>query len=514
MWESRLLASLELLRLVDARTLLRLVLASAFACMMLLSCFAVAEGDGLRVGSKRFTESYILGEIITQAAGQGVAEHVQGLGNTAVLIGALEQGSIDMYPEYSGTVALEILHRDRAGATLVALNRALAPKGLAVAVPFGFSNTYAIAMTALRANALGIQDITDLAWHPELRFGVSQEFLGRVDGWTGLARSYGLPQKPGALDHGIAYEALVSGQVDVIDAYSTDAKIGKYGLVILTDSHGYFPHYDAVVIYRRDVVQRYPAAWRAIMQLAGTIDEHAMRRMNASAELEGRSFAEVAHDFLADGRTYGKSSDGLWQKLFGPDLARLTVQHLTLVVVSTLFACAIGIPLGIAGAKLPQLGGPVQTIAGLLQTIPSLALLAALIPIFGQIGTLPALAALFLYALLPIVSNTIAGLREVPDGLRTAALALGLKREQVLRYIEVPLAAQVILAGVGTATVISVGTATIAAFIGAGGFGERITIGLAVNDSRMLLAGAIPAAVLALVIESLFRWVARRLPRH
>jgi osmoprotectant transport system permease protein len=150
-------------------------------------------------------------------------------------------------------------------------------------------------------------------------------------------------------------------------------------------------------------------------------------------------------------------------------------------------------------------------LTGLLQTIPSLALLAFLIPVTGTIGLWPALIALFLYALLPIARNTHTGLTQVPPGLVQAARALGLLPGSILARIELPLAAPTIMAGVKTSAVISVGTATIAAFIGAGGFGERIAQGLALNDNMVLLAGAVPAAVLALVVHALFELAERRL---
>jgi len=146
-----------------------------------------------------------------------------------------------------------------------------------------------------------------------------------------------------------------------------------------------------------------------------------------------------------------------------------------------------------------------------LQTIPALALLAFLIALFDRIGTVPALVALFLYGLLPIVRNTATGMTQVPAGLKQAAAALGLRGSEIMRLIEVPLASRTILAGVKTSAVINVGTATIAAFIGAGGYGERIVAGLAVNDNALLLAGAIPAALLALLLEAGFdiaeRWL-------
>ena len=470
---------------------------------------ALAADDVLHVGSKRFTESYILGEVLTQtAAAHARAEHRQGLGNTAIVLAALQAGSIDVYPEYLGTIDLEIL-KNKTPTTLAQMQAALAPLGLGVAVPLGFNNSYALAM---RADA-GVGTLSGLARQPGLRFGLSHEFIGRADGWPGLAARYGLPQTPRGLDHGIAYEALAQRQVDVIDIYATDAKIRQYGLRVLADDLHYFPRYDAVLLYRLDLPQRFPAAWAAIGQLAGRISTQDMIAMNAAVELEGRSFANVAHDFLARGVAHALPAagrDGLMGKLFGPDLWKLTRQHITLVLLAVALACLIGIPLGIVAAFVPRLRQGVLALAGVLQTIPSLALLAMLIPLLGMIGTAPALVALFVYALLPIVRNTCTGILQVPAGLRMAAAALGLRPAQRLLHIELPLAMPVILAGVKTAAVMSVGTATIAAFIGAGGFGERITIGLALNDHDMLLAGAIPAAVLALLTQALFeiaeRW--------
>jgi osmoprotectant transport system permease protein len=205
---------------------------------------------------------------------------------------------------------------------------------------------------------------------------------------------------------------------------------------------------------------------------------------------------------------------GLRAKLFDDDLWRLTRQHILLVLFSVALAAAVGIPLGIVAAFSPGLRHTVMAIVGVLQTVPSLALLAMLIPVLGTIGTVPALIALFLYALLPIVRNTCTGIQQVPEGLRMAALALGLESKDRLLYIELPLSLPFILAGVKTAAVMSVGTATIAAFIGAGGYGERIATGLALNDNNMLLAGAIPAAVLALLTQLLFEFAERAFQRR
>ncbi len=487
------------------------------ACLLILAaCGASADEAALRIGSKRFTESYILGEIVAQTAraAGARAEHKPGLGNTAVLYEALRQGAIDVYPEYTGTLAREILRTD-ARLDLEALNRRLEPLGLAASAPLGFDNTYALGMRRALAERLGIRRISDLAPHPELRFGLSHEFLGRRDGWPGLAAAYALPTRaPSGLDHGLAYEALAAGKVDVIDLYSTDAKIARYDIAVLADDRGFFPAYDAVLLYRAGAPARFPEAFRALRGLQGAIDASAMIRLNALAEIERRSFADVAADFVSGraSRVEGRTRS-LWGAIFAPDFTRLALEHLGLVFGSLAAAAGVGIPLGIAAAKVRALAQPLLAATGLVQTIPSLALLAFLIPITGTIGIMPALIALFLYALLPIVRNTHAGLVQVPRGLVEAAIALGLHRRQVLALVELPLAARTILTGIKTSAVINVGTATIAAFIGAGGFGERITQGLALNDHTVLLAGALPAAALALIVHTLFEIAERSLTR-
>lgn len=477
-----------------------------------------AADDVLRIGSKRFTEAYILAQILAQtAAPHAKTEIRQGLGNTAIVFEALRSGNIDLYPDYLGTVDLEILKNPKP-TSLDEIRAGLAKWGLGIGVPLGFNNGYGLAMRASEAQRLGIGKLSDLAAHPELKFGLSNEFIGRADGWPGLSRAYRLGQRPTALDHGIAYEALGAGQVDAIDIYTTDAKIASLGLITLRDDSDYFPKYDAVVLYRLDVPERFPQAWAAIERLEGRIDESRMIAMNAEAELDGRAFDAIARDFLTGGKNASTGAKapprGLLDKLFGDDLARITLQHLMLVAVSVVAATLLGIPLGVLAARVARLRGLVLSATGLLQTVPSLALLALLISVTGLIGTWPTLIALTLYALLPIVRNTCVGLLEVPAGVSQAGTALGLHRGQVLRAVELPIALPVILAGIRTAVVINVGTATIAAFIGAGGFGERIVTGLALNDRELLLAGAIPAALLALLAEIGFETAERTIRRR
>ncbi len=491
-------------------------LVGALGLCAALAAVAPAAAEEVVAGSKRFTESYILGEILREAAARAGAraEHKPGLGNTGIVFAALRSGAIDVYPEYSGTIAREILKLDGSPA-LDELDRRLAPMGLRAGVPLGFNNTYALAMREDQAARLGIRTLSDLARHPALKLGLSQEFIGRADGWPGLKRAYGLPQPtPSGLDHGLAYEAIAAGRIDVMDVYSTDAKIERFGLRVLEDDRAYFPKYDAVLLYRRDLPQRAPRAWQALAALEGKIDARRMIRLNAAAELEGKTFRAAAASFFdADA---GAGADGAGAKrgylaaLFGPDLAQLTYQHLLLVAVSLALAIATGVPLGVVAFKLRAAEQPILAAVGVIQTVPSLALLAFLIAALDRIGTAPALAALFLYALLPIVRNTHAGLAGISLGMRQAALALGLPARDTLLAIELPLARPTILAGVKTSAVINVGTATIAAFIGAGGYGERIVQGLALNDNALLVAGAVPAAVLALAVQGAFELAERR----
>ncbi|MBI2296788.1 MAG: ABC transporter permease subunit [Betaproteobacteria bacterium] len=475
----------------------------ALALLLPLACW----GQGaLNVGSKRFTESYLLGEIVARTiadAGEARASHQQGLGNTAILFAALKSGAIDVYPEYTGTIAFELLGLKHAPG-IDELNRHLAGHGLAVGVPLGFNNTYALAMAEERAAALGVRRLSELVRHPELRLGLSQEFLNRRDGWQALRQAYGLPfATVRGLDHGLAYEALAGGQVDVIDVYSTDAKIARYRLRVLEDDRGFFPAYDAVLFYRLELPQRFPRSWRALQGLERRVSASHMTAMNAAAELSAQPFASIAEGFLsAPGAPAGAHrSRSFADALFGDDFWRLTAQHAVLVFASLALSVFAGVPLGVWAQRAPPIRHWILGGVGVLQTVPSLALLAFLIAALDRIGTLPAIVALFLYALLPIVRNTYTGLTDVSPTLRESAVALGLARVTQLTLIELPLASRSILAGVKTSAVINVGTATIAAFIGAGGYGERIVAGLAVNDHALLLAGAAPAAAMALLLQ-------------
>ncbi|HEY9713230.1 MAG TPA: glycine betaine ABC transporter substrate-binding protein [Chroococcales cyanobacterium] len=473
--------------------------------------------DCLVIGSKRFTESYILSEIITELArtvGEAPVVHRQGLGTTSIVFAALKQGSIEIYPEYTNTISQNLL-KDNLPADLDSLNERLQPLGLSVGVPLGFNDTFAIEMYDNKAKDLNIKTISDLAKHPELRLGLTHEFLKRPDGWNGLKLAYNLPFKdPQGFDHELAYQALKDGDIDVVIGYSTDAKIVIYKLRVLEDDKSYFPQYLPVLLYRTDVPQKYPEIWRALQKLKGTISDQEMIDMNVERDLHHQKAETIAADFLKRklkissnlplGESDSTTVHNFWTDLFAPDFGRLTAQHLNLVTVSLLFGILCGVPLGIIAANNPRIARVLLGTVGIIQTIPSLALLAFLVPITHQVGALPAVITLFLYSLLPIVRNTYTGLTDIPPSLRESAIVLGLPDGHRLIKVELPLASRAIIAGIKTSAVINVGTATIAAFIGAGGYGERIVTGLSTSDNTLLLTGAVPAAALAVLVELLF----------
>jgi osmoprotectant transport system permease protein len=457
----------------------------------------------VRVGSKGFTESVILGELATLAVrGAGVpARHERELGGTRVVFGALVRGDLDVYPEYTGTLMREIF-AERGLRSAGELRSALAQQGVHMGAPLGFDNGYVLGMREDQAARLGIRTISDLRDHPELVFGFSNEFMERGDGWPSLRQAYGLPQKDvRGVDHDLAYRGLQQGAIDVVDLYATDAEIRYYELRTLTDDREHFPSYRAVMLWRDDLARRAPAAAAALARLEGRIDARDMTAMNARAKLDRVPEARVAADWAAGALGLHVATSG--DETRAMRIWRRTQEHLLLVGVSLLLAVLVALPLGIAAARNPRLGALVLGVVGVVQTIPSLALLVFMIPILG-IGSPPAFVALFLYGLLPVVRNTATGLRAIPPELVDSARALGLPPGAVLRLVELPMASPAILAGIKTSAVINVGTATLGALIGAGGYGQPIVTGIRLDNVGLILEGAIPAALLALAVQSVF----------
>ena len=467
--------------------------------LLLIYTVPSANAQTIGVGSKRFTESYVLGEIakkLLEDAGYRV-EHKQGMGGTIIVWDALKSGDIAMYPDYTGTIQETIL-KSATPMTPDQMRSALAEHGIGMAGELGFNNTYALAMRRIDAETRNIRKISDLRDQPDLNVGLTHEFLDRKDGWEPLSRHYGLQIKPRGLEHALAYVALNNAEIDLMDAYSTDAKLAEYDLTVLEDDLQFFPKYHAVFLYRLDTDH---AAIDAIRGMEGKIDEGLMTRLNAEAERTNDFTAAVSLYFSeVEHRAVEVSSESFVSKL-----ARWTGRHLMLVGISMAIAILVSIPLGIRASRPGILSQIIIGVPGVMQTVPSLALLALLVPV-PMLGISPttAIVALFLYSLLPIVRNTATGLQNIPTSLKESATALGLEPSAQLTKVYLPMASRTILAGIKTSAIINVGTATLAALIGAGGLGEPIISGLALNDAEVILQGAIPAALLAILVQVCF----------
>ena len=491
---------------------------------------AVASGPTapIVVASKPFGESYLLCEMFAQLLeSRGIAvDRRPGLGATEIAFGALRSNAIDIYPEYTGTGLVAVLHDTLTDSLAADARRVFARVSLRFAAeygvhwlpPLGFQNTYAIAVTRQTAARLHLRSLTDLARESaHITAGFTADFIGRSDGLVGLRRVYGFePKTVRPLAPAVKYQALASGAVDVVDGYSTDGLLARYDLVTLVDDRHFFPPYEAAALLAPRVARGRPDVAGVLGLLSGRLDESTMRSLNRRVEVDGASVSAVAADELrvlglvrasvsprrAQPAPNGRASFASYLWAERRSLAALTARHLALVVAALIAAVLVALPLGLALERSRALAEPVIRALGVIQTVPSIALLAFMIPALG-VGVVPAMVALWLYALFPIVRGTFSGVRDADPDAVEAAEALGMTPRQRLLQVRLPLAAPVIMAGVRTAAVITVGTTTLAAFIGAGGLGEPIVAGLALADSRMVLSGALPAAGLALLVDGL-----------
>lgn len=475
----------------------------------LLACHALPApgraGDRPKtIAAKSNTEGYILGEIVAQlieSRGGGPVSRKLGMGGTQLVFKALEVGEIDLYPEYTGTVETVITGRrfDRPEAMREHLRNRYA---IAMSAPLGFSNSYTVVMSSDKARRLGISRISDLARHPELSWGVTHEFLSRDDGLAALSRHYGLARVNAVgMEKSLAYRAIAQGAIDLTDAYSTDGRLLQGRLTILEDDRRFFPEYAAVLLIRNDALAKHPELGRAVARLEGSIDQRRMQELNAMVDVDGASPAQAAGRFLRDDLGIEAAAPPASDDLRG--IARSLLQHVKLSAVSLLLSACVGVSLGLLIYWFRPLAGPVLNAVGVLQTIPGIGLLALMIPFFG-LGATPAIVALSLYGLLPIVQNTFTGIDGIPAPLVDAARGVGLSRWQTLRLVQLPLALRYVIAGIKTSAVITVGMATLAALVGAGGLGDFILTGLSLSDLRVMLKGIVPAALLAVGVDKLF----------
>ncbi|MEO6693913.1 MAG: glycine betaine ABC transporter substrate-binding protein [Ignavibacteria bacterium] len=481
--------------------------------IFILFLFSSVHSQTITVGAKHFNEGYILSEILSrlfESEGYTVDRKFN-LGGTLVCYEALVNRGIDIYPEYTGTISEAILKTNEK-ISFDELKERLKSINLEISNEYGFNNTYAFALKKEQAQSLNLTTISDLKAHPQLKLGLSYEFLNREDGWKNLSKIYELPQTPVGLEHGLAYKAIEDGQIELTDAYSTDGEIPEYSLTILKDDKNFFPKYSAVSFYRTDADKKMK---EIVGRISGKISETEMQDMNEEVLYENKNFAEVADNFLRKKNLIANNISQSDVKVsMISEIIPKALQHLKITFISLLLAILVAVPLGILLYFYSSASKPVIYIAGLLQTIPSIALLAFMIPLFG-IGVIPAIIALFLYGLLPILRNTTIALFTVDPLLKEVAEGIGLTRMQKLINIELPLSMPTIIAGIRTAAVINIGTATLAAFIGAGGLGEFIVTGLALNNTKLILMGAVPAAILAILTEIVFE-IAERIiiPKH
>lgn len=467
--------------------------------ILFFSFFAFAKKDVISIGSKRFTENYLLAEIFSQyleSQGHTIKRRF-GLGGTMVAFNALQKQEIDIYPEYTGTIARVILQKENQN--FDQLNKDLIPKNTQMLAPLGFDNSYCVIMKKNQANSLNIKTISDLTQHPKLKGAFSAEFLVRGDGWTQLKEQYQLTNSVLSVEVPLNYEALANSKVDFTEAYSTEPLILKNNFLILKDNKSFFPKYAAVPLVHRELS---PKIIAQINQLSKRLSNKRMTQLNQRAT-KNESIASVANSFLFQeglikSKKFVNSSRFSWARL-----AKQTKTHLILTGLAVLFATFCAVPLGVLISNRRHLSRFVLGLTGVFQTIPSIALLTFMIPLFG-IGFKPAVVGLFVYSLLPILRNTHTALLSIDPRLITAARGIGLYPFEIFFSVTLPLAFPTILAGIRTATILNIGTATLAAFIGAGGLGEPIVSGLSLNDSWQVLHGAIPAALLALLVDFLF----------
>lgn len=461
-----------------------------------------AAAETVTVGSKNFTESYVLGEWLSQILETEGHVHVErrfGIGGTGMVFKALQSGEIDLYIEYTGTIKEAILKKT-ARLSHKELLGLLKPLGLVMTQSLGFNNTYALAVRKNLSAKYNLQTISDLRPYADhLRFAFSYEFMSRSDGFEAMKNHYQLPIKNNfsRMEHSLVYEAIQNNQVDVVEIYSTDAKIEKSGLTILEDDLKFFPDYQAVILASSSFVEAHPRLWQMLQRYEGTLSEPIMRYLNAGVDIEKKSFGEVVGNYLQTQLRAPARQDWLSRVL------DRTKEHIFLVGIALLFSISIGVPLGLLALRSRILGQTILLASGLMQTLPSLALLCFLIPLLG-IGNFPALVALILYGLLPIVVNIYEGFKNLDPSCLESAKSLSLTKWQRFKLIELPLALSNILAGIRTSTIITIGTATLAALIGGGGYGAPIVTGLALNDTATILEGAIPAAIMAILAHAFF----------
>ncbi len=483
----------------------------------------------LTIGSKAFSESIILSEMLAQVLEENYNYKINrkmNLGGTKVLFDALDGGDIDLYPDYTGTGYIMLLKMQ--GETDPQAVYDIVKKeyenrfGITWSPSLGFNNTYAIAVRENDPRFKEIKTISDIIpIANKLRFVAAHESMERKDGYKAFKEFYKIPfddNKAKGVDSGLMYSAIRDDHADMIMSYSTDGRIKAYNLKILEDDKKFFPPYYAAFLVKEKTLEDHPALVEIFELFDDFISEEEMIEMNDLVDRAKREPKNIAHNFLVQkGIIKGKIKKPQLSKGFiaytlskKNYLLKITKEHLLLSFGALFLALLVSIPTGVALTRFPKLSKLVFPIINTVQTIPSLALLGFLIPLMG-IGYLPAVIALFLYSLLPLIRNTYSGIEGVNSNYIEASRGLGLTPMQILFKVEIPLAMPIILAGVRTASVIVIGTATLAALVGAGGLGEPIFRGVATVNGNLILLGAIPSAILAIVVDKFWEVLEKKL---
>ena len=504
-------------------------LLSALVFLIWIGPVLASSNSTIIVGSKNFLENRLLAEMFAQlieAHTTLTVERRLGLAGTQICFQALTTGGIDLYPEYTGTGLVTILREPAMRDPSAVLNRVRSEFrkrwNLWWLAPLGFDNSYALALRRDRAHAFNIRTITDLVRvAPKLKAGFGYEFIQRADGLPGLKQLYGLQfHDVVGMQQSLKYQATENGDVDVLDVYTTDGRLAVYDFVVLEDDRQFFPPYDATALVRGAMLKRHPELGQVLSLLTNALSPKRMRELNLRIQEQGEAIPQVAYDALhtlhlvkedhpSTTATIKESTSFLsymWERR--ATLMVRTGEHLGLAGTGLLLGIMLAIPLAFILERWRTGAETMIRFIGMSQTIPSMALLAFMIPLFG-VGALPAIMALWIYSLYPIVRNTFSGLRDAAPTVVETGRALGMTEWQILRSVRLPLAAPTIMAGIRTAAIWTVGTATLAAFIGAGGLGVPIVSGLQLADVNIILSGALPATILALIVDGLLGWVER-----
>lgn len=492
--------------------------------LTLILSLSVSAERSIIIGSKEFTENYLLGEmaaILLKEKYKVPVEKKLGLGGTKVAFDALESDTIDIYPDYTGTGYIYFLGRndnerdpDKIYDTV---KKEFKKKyGMVWSQPFGFNNTYALAVRDSDERLSDMTTVSELVGQEsEFTLAAPHEFMERNDGLPNFQKAYGLNFPNSNLigmEAGLTYSAIRDEKVDMIMSYSTDGRIAAYNLRLIEDDLNFFPPYYAAWLTKEKTIKEFPVLEKLFKDFDDLISEKEMMALNNQVDSKKLEPEVVARNFLVKkGLLEGEYKEFKKVKKTGlagyfykkrKYLLKITKEHLILSFGSLLLALLISLPTGIALTRFPMISTPVFTVVNTIQTVPSLALLGFLIPLMG-IGKLPGIVALFLYSLLPLIRNTYTGIEAVDKKFIEASRGIGLTNWQILWRVEIPLAMPVILAGIRTASVIVIGTATLAALVGAGGLGDPIFRGVATVNNDLIFLGAIPSALLAIVTDKL-----------